>query len=168
MISCQPGDDGAAEPTGAGQRAESHALGLSLDGIPDTWTIQDAEALRLTPTGEVQGEIWIEIDHNIFNLVQAVNDWKERYEAMPDGRFLGQLELGTQLGPAYTVRGRYTHEGANVEERRIITLHPGGVGLSHMVYRYPGESDSKARGQEMFGLFGGLEPLASEVTSEEP
>jgi hypothetical protein len=109
----------------------------------------------------------VEIDHNVFNLVVAVNDWKDRYEAMPDGGFLGQLELGTQLGPAYTVRGSYAHEGTKVEERRIMALHPAGLGIVQMVYRYPEGSDSQAKAQEMFGIFAGLEGLNLGTPGEE-
>ncbi len=166
MLACQADEPGSAPSADTGQRAESQQLGMVLDAIPGTWAIQNAESLSLAPTGEQQGEIWVETEAGTFNLVQAVNDWKERYEAMADGSFLGQLELGSQLGPAYTVRGRYTHEGARVEERRIMAVHPGGAGLVHMIYRYPEESDSQARAQEMFGLFAGLEHLDPGVPSD--
>lgn len=97
------------------------------------------------------------------NLHEAVNEREEEVESRPQGEFMGQVELGTELlGPAYSTRGRYLDEdGEAVEEVRIFAVHPAGDRLLHMTYRYPASpGQTRARLEDQaFVAFGYIEPL---------
>jgi len=106
------------------------------------------------------------------NLVEAVKEREAELEGLPDGEFFGQLELGSQLGPAYATRGRFTDEtGQKVEETRIYTVHPADRDrLMWLTYRYvPSPGDTETRRSQALEAFGWIEPLgaAGEVASEE-
>jgi hypothetical protein len=106
------------------------------------------------------------------NLVEAVNAREEEVEAMPDGEFLGQVELGSEhLGALYSTRGRYAGEDRQtVEEIRIFAVHPTANRLLHMTYRYPpapGQTQARLLDQAAVAM-GYIEPLlAAEVAEED-
>lgn len=101
------------------------------------------------------------------NLVEAVNRRKEDIESRPGGDFLGQVELGSHLGTAFSTRARFDDDsGRQVEEVRIFAVHPSGDRLLHMTYRYtpqPGQTRARMMDQA-FEAFGYIEGLASEDT----
>ena len=106
------------------------------------------------------------------NLVDAVNQQKAAIESRPGGKFMGQVQLGSQLGNAYSTRGRYTgDDGRESEEIRLFAVHPEGDRLLTLVYRYHADtSDSKERTQEAMAALGLVSPAATEPTggSEPP
>ncbi len=89
------------------------------------------------------------------NLVEAVNDRKQEIEAA-GGQFLGQIELGSQLGPAYSTRGRLPADGGQeVEEIRIFAVHPSGDRLLWLTYRYtPRPGETRARVDQALEVMG--------------
>lgn len=104
------------------------------------------------------------------NLVEAVNAREEEIESRPGGDFLGQVELGSHLGTAFSTRARFDDEaGEQVEEVRIFAVHPGGNRLLHMTYRYtpsPGQTQARMMDQA-FQAFGYAEGLVPEGDSGE-
>ncbi len=145
-------------------RPENAALGVAIGAVPTDFevTINEGDQLRLERK-EIGGELWLRLDRPEIggvNLVDLVNEWKATYEGRPNGKFFGQIELGTQFGPAYSVRGAYENEaGEMLEERRIFSVHPAGGKALTMVYTYPSPADSRARTDEMLLLFSELEAL---------
>lgn len=104
------------------------------------------------------------------NLVEAVNEREEEIESRPGGDFLGQVELGSHLGTAFSTRARFDDtSGEQVEEVRIFAVHPGGNRLLHMTYRYtpsPGQAQARLMDQA-FVAFGYAEGLVSEGAAPE-
>lgn len=94
------------------------------------------------------------------NLIDAVNAQKAAIEAHPDGRFLGQVQLGSQIGTAFSTRGRYTgDDGREVEEVRLLAVHPAGDRLLALVYRYhPTPGDTKERINQAMAALGLVQP----------
>lgn len=89
------------------------------------------------------------------NLIDAVKAQKAAIEAKPNGAFLGQVELGSQIGRAFSTRGRYTDGGSEVEEIRLLAVHPSGDRLLAIVYRYPPvPGDTQKRIEEAMGALG--------------
>lgn len=168
-VACQkPAPEPPSAP--ASTRVESLELGLALANVPEGFKVLDSASLRLGRTDDQTGELWVEVGPSTptgINMVQVVRDWEDQYKAMPEGQFLGQLELGSQFGTTFTVRGRYSKDGLTMEERRIFTVYPGGDRLVTMVYSYPAGEDTKVRSDQMFAVFGELEPLATAAAPEE-
>jgi hypothetical protein len=104
------------------------------------------------------------------NLVEAVNQQKAAIEGRPNGKFMGQVQLGSQLGNAYSTRGRYTgDDGRESEEIRLFAVHPEGDRLLSLTYRYHADtSDSKERTQEAMAALGLVSPAAAEPAGAEP
>jgi len=154
-------------------RVENAALGIALDIPGDAPVeVEDAsgETIRLARAAE--GEVGP--GTLVFatgpppeygpNLVEAVKEREAELEGLPDGEFYGQLELGSQLGPAYATRGRFTDEsGEKVEETRIYVVHPTQRDqLMWLTYRYvPSPGDTEARRAQALDAFGWIEPLAA-------
>ena len=145
-------------------RPENAALGVAIGAVPEDFEValNEGDQLRLGRK-EIGGELWLQIERpevGGVNLVDMVNEWKASYEARPQGKFYGQIELGTQFGAAYTVRGAYENEqGEMIEERRIFTVHPTGDKALTMVYAYPSPANSRERTDEMLNLFSEIETL---------
>jgi hypothetical protein len=176
---CSPGGAGgdgggeavpAAEPT----RVESPGLGLALSipaGSGAEMEEAGPEVLRVAlaatedlPAGSTVTYAAEPPQSAGVNLVEAVNQRAQEVEARPEGDFLGQLELGGPLGPAYSTRARFTEEGQEVEEIRIFTVHPAGDRLLHMTYRYqPDPGLTKQRMDQALEAFGWIEPVAVEA-----
>ncbi len=97
------------------------------------------------------------------NLVEAVKQQQAEIESRPGGNFLGQVELMSQFGTAFSTRGRYAGEaGGEVEEIKIFTVHPAGDRLLSMTYRYPtDDGGTKERLDQAMAALGLVEPLAA-------
>lgn len=161
----------AAEPT----VVEDAALGMAVV-IPPGSPFEPVGAgsgeirLRFPETSEFsEGTAIFAAEEKQFfgvNLVEAVNERKAEIEGRPQGEFLGQVELGTEiLGTAFSTRGRFVDEGGQeVEEIRIFAVHPSGDRLLHMTYRYsPSGGQAQARMMDQaFVAFGYLEPLVAQ------
>jgi hypothetical protein len=95
------------------------------------------------------------------NLVEAVKQQKAAIEARPDGKFMGQAQLMSQFGNAYSTRGRYTGgAGEELEEIRLFAVHPAGDRLLSLTYRYrPTEGGTKERLEQAMTALGLVEPL---------
>lgn len=177
---CGPQQDDmttAIEPTEA-ERVENPALGIVLVGPQaagfDVVT-NEGEALALVrPASGEEHEATLTYEASPpqvagINLVEAVNQQKAAIEARPDGKFLGQVQLMSEvLGNAYSTRGRYTGPGGQeVEEVKLFAVHPSGDRLLSVTYLYrPTEGGSKARLDQAMAGLGLIEPLAPEAMTE--
>lgn len=162
----------AIEPTGA-ERVENAALGIALVGPQAAGfdvVANEGETLALVrhaTAEEAEATLTYEASPPQMagiNLVDAVNQQKAAIEAHPDGRFFGQIQLMSQLGNAYSTRGRYAGAGGETEEIRIFAVHPAGDRLLSLTYRYRpagGETGSKARSEQAMAALGLIEPLAA-------
>lgn len=181
LVACGPsGDGGQATPAPAGEPVVNRALGLVLDD-PATagfrLDVNQGETLRLVRPAQGEfGEavLTFELITPLANpdLVAAVNQQKADIEARPGGTFLGQVQLGSQIGTAFSTRGRYTgDDGAEVEEIRLFAVHPGGEKVLALTYRYnPVAGNTKTRTEEVMGALGLVQPRlpdgAGEATDE--
>jgi hypothetical protein len=171
---CGPEREGtttAIEPTGA-ERVENQSLGIALVGPQAAGfdlVANEGETLALVRHAtEAETEATLTYEASPpqlagINLVDAVNQQKAAIEARPDGRFFGQIQLMSQLGNAYSTRGRYAAAGGETEEIRIFAVHPAGDRLLSLTYRYRpavGEAGSKARSEQAMAALGLIEPLA--------
>lgn len=171
---CGPQREGtttAIEPSGV-ERVENAALGIALVGPQAAGfdvVANEGETLALVRHAtETEAEATLTYETSPpqlagINLVDAVNQQKAEIEARPDGRFFGQIQLMSQLGNAYSTRGRYAGAGGETEEVRIFAVHPAGDRLLSLTYRYrptPGEAGSKARSEQAMAALGLIEPLA--------
>lgn len=170
-------EDAAPAPV---ERIENPALGIALEGSSAQGfelVANDGATLRLRrPAERDQPAATVEYGAGEsqtagVNLVDAVNRQKADIEARPDGKFFGQVQLMSQLGNAYSTRGRYTDEaGEEVEETRIFAVHPAGDRLLWTTYRYrPTPGAAKERSEQAMAAFGLIVPLADgPVETPEP
>lgn len=168
-------EEAAGEPI----RIEDEELGLAVV-IPPGSPFEPAESepgeirLRFPGGGEfTPGTVVFRAEPAQYfgvNLVDAVNERKEEVESRPGGDFLGQMELGSHLGTAFSTRARFDDEsGEQVEEVRVYAVHPSGDRLLHMTYRYtptPGQTEARMR-EQAFEAFGYAEGLVSEGATAE-
>ena len=104
------------------------------------------------------------------NLVDAVNRQKAAIEGRPGGHFLGQVQLMSQLGTAFSTRGRYTgDDGKEIEELRLFAIHPDGDRLLTLAYRYHAAAgETKERINEAMGALGLVGPLETQPAAGSP
>lgn len=163
----------APEATNTLPRPENPALGVAIGAVPPEFevAVNEGDQLRLRRQ-EIGGELYLEVESpeaGGVNLVELVRRWEETYNERPQGKFHGQIELGTQFGSAYTVRGTYETEGGElVEERRIFAVHPTGDKALIMVYTYPSPANSRERTDEMLDLFSEVESLDFQIDEGVP
>lgn len=175
-----------AEPT----RVENPALGIALVGYEEAGfelVSAEGETFELRRPAEVDAEgnatnAEATLTYRAgppqaagVNLVAAVNDQKADMEARPGGHFEGQAELMSQIGRAYSTRGRYKVDdgsgdaGAEREEIRVFAVHPNGDRLLWMTYRYrPTADNARARMNEAMAALGLIEPLPPPAPPAEP
>ncbi len=130
----------AAAPTGP-QRVENRALGFALSDLATGCSVVRNLDLDLELACELDGEpgtVTFELGPeergvNLLELAKAQKDW---YLSQPAGEFLGNRELVTPIGAAYTARGLYSEAGTAVEEARALTLHPDKRHAVTVRYRY--------------------------------
>lgn len=170
---CGPGaeDASTAMPSGEPDRIENAVLGITLDGVAAAGfevAINEGETLvLLRPAHGDQAEA--KLTYRVsppqtagVNLIEAVNQQKADIESRPSGDFLGQVELMSQFGTAYSTRGRYAgDDGLEMEEIRILTVHPEGDRMMSLTYRYtPNAGGTKERLDQAMSALGLVEPLA--------
>ncbi|MGH7338962.1 MAG: hypothetical protein ACREKH_00565 [Candidatus Rokuibacteriota bacterium] len=179
-LACGPRPDQgtAGEPAGA-ERIENPALGIALVGAGAAGfelVTNEGETLALMrPATAEEAEATLSYEASPpqlagVNLVEAVNQQKAAIEARPEGRFFGQIQLMSQLGNAYSTRGRYAAAGGETEEIRVFAVHPAGDRLLSLSYRYrpaAGDAGSKARSEQAMAALGLVEPLAAASPSPE-
>ena len=162
---------GIPEDSGKLPRPENAALGIAIGAVPKECkvTLNEGDQLRLERQ-EIGGEIYLSVERpevGGVNLVEMVRHWEQAYREKPEGQFHGQIELGTQFGPGYSVRGTYRQDGGQlVEERRVFCVHPSGDKALTMVYTYPSPANSRERTEEMLNLFSEVESLDFQLDSE--
>ncbi len=143
---CGPHPPQAGEEAAAtGPRAENPALGIALEQVPAGFEVArnegaDLVLARTAPDDEGRLSILAAPPQTAgVNLANQVWKEKARIEALPDGKFQGQNELGgSSLGTVYTCRGRYTNEqGQAMEDYRAFAVHPTQNRLLTLDYLYP-------------------------------
>jgi hypothetical protein len=147
------------------QRVENAGLGITVAAVPDTFELAaaDGETIELVapePGGE--GRLVIAagpvLDRGI-NLVEAVQEVRQWYESTSGATYLGNRELGTPIGTAFTARGTYQRDGEEVEETKVFAIHPLANRLLTVTFTYP-PGHSEARVQQLMALLGEIEGLA--------
>jgi len=174
---CGTPEPPAPEPTPEPVRVENPSLGLVYTDLMAGWEVAENGdgVLKLRRAGDEGGAMWVEVapDQRAgVNLYKEVNDWKAKYEAMEGGTFHGQVELGSQFGTTFSVRGRFTEGDQKWEERRILTLYPGANRTLSLIYRYPAPGDdpnsdaerlvTQERTNQMFEQMGLLQALTAD------
>lgn len=159
------------------QRIENHELGIAIANVPSPFVIDSNEGavLELRAPGDLsEGVLFFETTDEMsggINLVAEAESMQDWYEQQPEGQYFGNLELGTPLGPAFTSRGTYLLDGAQIEEIRVFAIHPTSNRLLRLTYRY-GPGEGKERLQQLAVILGEIEGVfasdqeASSVGSE--
>jgi hypothetical protein len=141
---------------------ENAELDLSLASVPESLTVaaNQGRSLQLEPVDPtVGGAIWFEVgpEEVGVNLVAAVRDHQQYIEGLPDGNYMGAQELQADFGTAFYSRGRFTEDGAALEETVIFRIHPRASRLLSIDYRYPAGDDSAERVEQLIDLLGYVE-----------
>jgi len=141
---------------------ENSDLGIKLASVPEGLALAANQGgkLELRPTDEsTVGSIWFVAgpETESVNLVAAVQDHQAHIEGLPDGIYKGAQELQGDIGTAFYSRGRFSDEGAEVEETVLFLIHPSGTQLLEIHYRYPAGTDSAARVEQLIGVLAELE-----------
>ena len=176
---CGPRDGGGTTAVSPAppERIDNPALGIALVGARAAGfevVANEGETLRLRrPAQGDEAEATLAYEASPpqaagVNLVAAVNEQRAAIEARPDGKFLGQAQLMSPLGNAYSTRGSYPGDGGpRVEEIRIFAVHPYGDRLLSLTYRYPlPPGGSKTRVEQAMAALGLVEPLAAAAPEE--
>jgi hypothetical protein len=174
LAACGGGGDGEADTAVAGdaERVENEEIGVAVvipPGSPFELVSNEGDEIRLHFAGDsdyAPGDVTYSaypVQEYGVNLYEKVNQRKAELEALPDGQFFGQAELGSHLGAAFNTRGRYTaDDGSEVEAVRIFAVHPSANRILYMTYTYPpAPGQTAARLEEQaFEAFGYIDPLA--------
>ena len=141
---------------------ENVELGIRLAAVPEGLAISVNQGgdLELRPTTEgIEGVISFAVgpEQHSVNLVAAVQEHQTRIEALTDGTYMGAQELSGDFGAAFYSRGRFTQEGAAVEETVLLLIHPAAYRLLEITYRYPAAGDSAARVEQLIEVLSELE-----------
>jgi hypothetical protein len=166
------------QPT-PGPRTENPALGLALAQVPVGFEVARNEGTdlvleRSAPDDHGRLSVLVGPPQKAgVNLVDQVWKDKARIEALPDGKFEGQNELGgSDLGTVYTCRGRYTNnQGQAVEDYRALAVYPGANRLLTLDYEYPAPAPGTtptARLQQLMEVLQQVEPLGAPAGASAP
>jgi hypothetical protein len=139
------------------------ALGISISSIPKPFQLETNEGESLSLTAPNFGRLDFQvgrIEESGINLVTEVKKRKAHFEALPGGTYLGNTELATQIGTAFSARGSYDSDNGRREETWIYTLHPTSDRLLTLTYRYPAAEDSQERVQQLLTILGEVVALA--------
>lgn len=153
------------------QRVENRDLELAIADLPAPFEVEinSGPDLRLTAPGEGgEGVLTFQVGPESrvgINLLEEAERQKERFEALQDGQFFGNLELVTPIGSAYTARGAHRSDQGMVEEIRVIALHPTAYRRLSLSYVYP-PGEGNERMQHVAALLGELEGLESTVPED--
>jgi len=143
---------------------ENMGLRLRLVGVPGAFmvAVNDGDQLILEPSdSSTEGQIHFannppEAGQNLPAEVKAHKVFIENQE---EGDYLGGQELTSQLGTSFYSRGRYLHDGTEIEETVIFALHPYNDRIMTITYRYPVGVDSAIRVQQLFDVLAVVEGL---------
>lgn len=160
----------------APQAVDSPEAGIRLTDLPEGFRLVSSDGGEIVlkrkpelPTGTAVVSATPEQEAGV-NLFKAVNDQKAEIESRPEGKFQGQTELGSHLGPAYLTRGRWSDNGVETEEMRLFSLHPTGNRMVVITYTYAVFGDTKDRASqamEILGLVEGMDTRPSETRPSE-
>jgi hypothetical protein len=159
LLSCaQPPEPPPPPPPGV----ENAELDIKLASVPQGLRVaaNEGRSLELEPVDPaVGGAIWFEVGPEEIgvNLVTAVQDHQQYIEGLPDGTYMGAQELQADFGTAFYSRGRYTEDGAAVEETVIFRIHPRASRLLSIDSRYPARDDSSQRVEQLIEVLSYLE-----------
>ena len=112
----KPEDAAGPAPAAEVSRLENAVLGIALAGWEeaglDLVTNEGETLVLVRPARGEQAEATLTYQASPpqtagVNLVEAVKQQQAEIESRPDGDFLGQVELMSQFGSAYSTRGRY-------------------------------------------------------------
>ena len=151
-----------------GEGIENSTLAISISSIPQPFQLEtnEGESLILTAPGSGRLEFQVgPIEETGINLVREVKQRKAAFEALPDGTYLGNTELATQIGTAFSARGSYESAVGKVEETWIYALHPTSDRLLTLTYRYPAATDSQERVQQLLSVLGEVVALSDSSSS---
>ena len=143
------------------ERVEAAELGLAVAALPPGFEVveNDARALVLSGPGETRLRIAIgPAERAGINLVEAVKARRAEIEAAPGGVYLGNRELMTPIGTAFTARGSFERDGEAVEETVVYALHPSANRLLTLTYAYP-PGEAETRVQELISVLGEVEGI---------
>ncbi len=155
----------AEEPPPPTVRVENTQLGIAIAALSDfAVSSNEGAAIELTPSDEgVTGQVTVvagEAETGGINLIAAVEQHKADILERADGDYKGSNEYVAPLGTTFASRGRYTSDGAMLEELNVFMVHPWGDRTLQVIYRYPVADDTEARlGALMNGVIGELEGL---------
>jgi len=164
---CQAPPSAPAGP----QRVENSELGLAIAALPEAFEVVSNQGsdLSLTapgPNGAGSVEIGVgPTGSTAINLPAEAKATRQYFEALPEGRYFGNLELVAPIGSAFTARGAYDRDGGRVEEIRVFALHPKQSRLLTLTFVYP-EGEGSERMQQLATLLGEIEGLESPESSE--
>jgi hypothetical protein len=152
-------------PAPAPQRLESAALGLVFTVLPTGFTVTRNEGATVTLTADRAGvPATVEVtvgprETSTIYLVERAKAFQAEVAAA-GGKFFGGNELVTPFGSAQTVRA--TVDGGEIEERRILMLHPADPDrLLQITMRHPPGDAQAARDRlvQLMDLLAVMEPL---------
>jgi hypothetical protein len=149
----------APQPTVSTERVENDSLGIAVATLPAPFAVavNQRDRLRLEAPGPAQLEIAIGEERTTgINLIDEIEARKAWFERAPDGVYLGNRELMTPIGTAFTARGTYTGAGGPVEECWVYAIHPGANRVLTLTYTYP-TGQSEQRVQELISVLGEIE-----------
>ena len=147
-LACGPsGGGGGSEggDDGLGPKVTNEQLGITLSHVPAGFRVAQNEGDQLVlertdPEDPAKLSFLVgPLQTAGVNLVERVWQEKARIEALPDGDYKGQNELGgADIGTIYTSRGRYRgDDGQMVEEYRALAVHPSQNRILILDYKYP-------------------------------
>jgi hypothetical protein len=160
---------GGTSPGSSGdQGVENSALGIALSTVPAPFKLESNEGESLVLVSPNSGHLEFRVGplkKSGINLVKEVKQRKASFEAMTGGTYLGNTELGTQIGTAFSARGSYDSATGKVEETWIYALHPTSDRLLTLTYSYPAAKDSQERVQQLLSILGEIVALSSSDSS---
>lgn len=182
---CRPAPDAGPEPAEpadapAAGRVENGALGLALARVPAGFEVarnEGEELVLVRRAKEDAARLTFELgplQTAGVNLVEKVWEEKARIEALPEGEYRGQNELGgVPLGTTFTSRGRFRDEsGEWIEEYRALLVHPTQNRALILDYEYPVPPPEEERRQnrleELMQVLEQVEPIFVGETSPPP
>ena len=153
-------------------RVENAELGLAVAALPSGCSVQRnagrdlvlACESRSGTTGEISFQVGAEPGG--VDLPALARGQKQAFEAMPEGKFFGNRELVTPTGPAYTARGRYLEDGKELEEIRVLALHPANDSLLVVRSRYPEGDETAKRMEQLLLVVGEVEAPGAAATGD--
>lgn len=159
----------APAPTPGG-RVESRDLGLAIGTLPRGVVVATNQGTTLQLTGSTEkgpGQLTVTVGppETSINLVETVKQQRATFEALPRGQYFGYRELVTPSGSAFTVRGRFEEGGEEVEEVRVLALHPAKDRRLSLSYRYPAGGDTEERMNQLLEVLGEIEAFPAATTT---